>query len=236
MIKTILSFFILLSLTSIFIKAQAHLPVELVEFRGEYRDTSNSVYLYWKTETEINNFGFDVERSIDESSWTIIGFVPGSGTSSSAKEYEYEDFTLSELDTLNVDSVFYRLEQIDIDGNREVSWTVRIGLHITSVEDYQEELPGGFKLQQNYPNPFNPTTIIKFTIPAGFEARQNVSLDIFNALGEKIITLVNEYKVPGNYEVEFNTNSIAGGLPSGVYFYKLNWGSFIKTKKMVILK
>jgi len=85
-----------------------------------------------------------------------------------------------------------------------------------------------FKLEQNYPNPFNPATTIKYQIPE----LSFVTLKIYDVLGSEIITLVNEEKSAGNYEVEFNASS----LPSGVYFYILQAGSFVETKKMVLMK
>lgn len=93
-----------------------------------------------------------------------------------------------------------------------------------------------FQLHQNYPNPFNPTTKIKYTIPS-VETRhasslQMVTLKIYDVLGNEIATLINEEKPAGEFEIEFN----ASGLPSGVYFYQLKAGSFIETKKMLLLK
>jgi hypothetical protein len=85
-----------------------------------------------------------------------------------------------------------------------------------------------FTFYQNYPNPFNPKTIIEFDIPE----LSFVKLKIFNVLGHEIPTLVNEAKPKGNYAVEFY-GSI---LPSGIYFYQLNAGNFINTKKMTLLK
>jgi carboxypeptidase T len=93
-----------------------------------------------------------------------------------------------------------------------------------------------FSLEQNYPNPFNPSTIIKYSIPSvitsGVKQSQFVSLKVFDVLGNEVATLVNEVKAAGSYEVEFN----ATGLSSGVYFYKLQTGSFVETKKMIIMK
>ena len=85
-----------------------------------------------------------------------------------------------------------------------------------------------FELNQNYPNPFNPITTIKYSI----RERGFVSLKIYNVLGKEIKTLVNEEKPSGNYEINFN----AENLSSGIYFYKLQAGSFVKTKKMILLK
>jgi predicted GH43/DUF377 family glycosyl hydrolase len=88
--------------------------------------------------------------------------------------------------------------------------------------------PLKFKLSQNYPNPFNPSTKINFAIPQ----TSFVNLTVYNVLGEEVATLVNETKAPGNYEVNFN----AVNLTSGIYFYKLQTGSFNETKKMILIK
>jgi hypothetical protein len=104
-----------------------------------------------------------------------------------------------------------------------------------------------FKLEQNYPNPFNPSTKIKYTIPnviandlpagkAGVKQFQLVVLNVYDILGNEVSTLVNEEKSPGTYEIEFNASSGIRQLVSGIYFYQLNVGSFIETKKMILLK
>lgn len=105
---------------------------------------------------------------------------------------------------------------------------------LTGVEE-EQETPGGFTLYQNYPNPFNPSTKIKYSIPnvVCSEASQDkVILKVYDVLCKEVTTLVNEEKPSGEYEVEFN----AEGLPSGVYFYQLRAGKFIKTKKMILLR
>jgi len=85
-----------------------------------------------------------------------------------------------------------------------------------------------YKLSQNFPKPFNPTTTIKYSLPE----QQFVSLKIFDILGREVATLVNENKSAGNYEMNFDANN----LSSGVYFYRLHAGSFIETKKMLLMK
>ena len=85
-----------------------------------------------------------------------------------------------------------------------------------------------YKLYQNYPNPFNPSTKIKYSVPQS----SNVIIKIFDILGNEIARLVNEEKPLGNYEVEFGATT----LPSGIYFYKLQAGKFVETKKMVLMK
>ncbi|HET54664.1 MAG TPA: T9SS type A sorting domain-containing protein, partial [Ignavibacteria bacterium] len=108
---------------------------------------------------------------------------------------------------------------------------------LVSVEDKQEELPAQFYLSQNYPNPFNPTTKIKFSIPSptsplskgGMQGGlTNVSLIVYDILGRKVTTLVDEPKAPGTYEITFDASRLA----SGVYLYRLTSGSFSQTKKM----
>ncbi|MCW9065935.1 MAG: T9SS type A sorting domain-containing protein [Ignavibacteriaceae bacterium] len=107
---------------------------------------------------------------------------------------------------------------------------------LTDISDDKNELPSGFNLSQNYPNPFNPSTAIKYTIPSviasGTKQSQFVTLKVYDLLGNEVVTLINEEKSAGSYEVNFN----AAGLPSGIYFYKLQAGSFIETRKMVLLK
>lgn len=98
---------------------------------------------------------------------------------------------------------------------------------ITSVED-QNDIPISFNLSQNYPNPFNPSTKINYSIT---EFSQ-VALKIYDVLGTEVATLVNEEKPAGNYEVNFN----ASQLSSGIYFYKLQAGNFVSTKKMLLIK
>ncbi|MBK9096827.1 MAG: T9SS type A sorting domain-containing protein [bacterium] len=111
-----------------------------------------------------------------------------------------------------------------------------------SAESTLEVEPGkdhlfDYVLYQNYPNPFNPNTVISYQLPINGK----VTLKVYDVLGNEIAVLVDEYKPAGNYEVEFNTSSHSGlsgirELPSGIYFYKLQAGSFVESKKMVLLK
>ena len=97
---------------------------------------------------------------------------------------------------------------------------------VTDIED-QIELPVSYSLSQNYPNPFNPINI-SFSIPQ----RVNVELVIYNTLGEKVSTLINEVKDAGSYRIAFNGSN----LPSGLYFYRFSTGEFNQTKKLILLK
>jgi len=101
------------------------------------------------------------------------------------------------------------------------------GDHITSVDQSKAEMPTECQLEQNYPNPFNPSTTIRYGLPKS----ANVSLKIFNALGQEVVVLVNERKDAGSYSVHWNAN-----VPSGIYFYRLQAGDFMETKKMILIR
>jgi hypothetical protein len=104
-----------------------------------------------------------------------------------------------------------------------------LGGGIVGIQEQETgEIPTSFSLAQNFPNPFNPTTTIQFSLPQAGD----VTLKIYNLLGEEVKTLVNEYKELGNHSVQFNANSLA----SGIYFYRIQAGSFVETKKMILLK
>ena len=188
------------------------IPVELVSFNSSV--TPDGVKLNWMTATETNNQGFDIERSEDGTTFTKIGYVPGNGTSTEVHRYSFIDN--SKFTGNNV--VYYRLKQIDFDGTFTYSNVVNVDAN--GVNE--------FKLNQNYPNPFNPSTNIEYSLPVS----GNVSLVVYDNLGKEVARLVNENKVAGNYNVEFD----ASNLPSGIYFYKLTSGKFSETKKMILLK
>ncbi len=101
-------------------------------------------------------------------------------------------------------------------------------LIITSVDGTQEDVPTTFNLFQNFPNPFNPTTKIKWQSPVS----GHQTLNVYDILGNSIITLVDEYKSAGEYEVTLSGSD----LSSGIYFYHLTVGSFSQTRKMILMK
>jgi hypothetical protein len=106
---------------------------------------------------------------------------------------------------------------------------------VTDVENQQSQLPTKFNLEQNYPNPFNPTTTIKYTIPmlkTLHATSQRVQIRIYDILGKEVALLVNKEQTSGNYKVVFDANK----LSSGVYYYQLKAGNFLKTKKMILLR
>jgi hypothetical protein len=108
----------------------------------------------------------------------------------------------------------------------------------TEVENQSNEIPSQFTLEQNYPNPFNPSTKIRYSVPQS----SNVIIKVFDILGNEIETLVNEEKPAGTYEITWYAANLPsgisarGGYASGIYFYTINAGSFIETKKMTLMK
>jgi len=191
------------------------LPIELLSFSSLV--LGNNVNLKWATATEINNYGFDIERKNISSTnssdnWEKIAFVQGSGTSNSIKNYSYIDKNLSS------GKYAYRLKQIDIDGS--FSYSREVEVEIKSVTT--------FNLEQNYPNPFNPGTIINWQSPIS----GHQTLKVYDVLGNEVATLVDEYREAGSYQYEFN----ARDLSSGIYFYKLQIGDFVQTKKMILMQ
>ena len=107
-------------------------------------------------------------------------------------------------------------------------WRRPLSEMITSLENTSMALPNQFALNQNYPNPFNPSTVISYQLPVN----SDVTLKIYDVLGKEVTTLVNEDKPAGSYQIDFN----AGGLSSGIYFYRLQAGDFVQTRKMILLK
>ena len=192
----------------------APLPVELSNFTA--KASNDQVQLNWETKTEVNNFGFEVERisnaNNENKNWQKIGFVEGNGNSNSPKQYSFID------NDLQSGNYSYRLKQIDTDGQFDYSAEVNVVV----------EVPTDYVLAQNFPNPFNPSTTIKFSIPeAGM-----VKLTVYNLLGQEVKTLVEEQRQAGSYTELFN----ASGLNSGVYFYELRVNGFILNKENAVIK
>jgi hypothetical protein len=195
--------------TSIY-RPSAIVPVELTSFTVLLR--GNNVLLNWSTASELNNKGFEIERSSVNGQWSLVGFVEGHGTTSEQQNYSYKDSSLTS------GKYSYRLKQIDYDGSFKYSNEIEVDFSI----------PLRYSLEQNYPNPFNPITKIQYAVGN----RQFVNLKVYDILGNEVAALVNEEKQPGVYEVEFN----AKDLSSGIYFYQLSAGDFNDAKKLILLK
>jgi hypothetical protein len=190
-------------------------PVELTSFTASVNN--NAVTLSWETATEINNSGFDVERKSTVGEYDKIGFVPGFGTITEPRAYSFSDVNLLP------GTYTYRLKQIDYDGTFEYSDPVEVDIIVPDV----------YSLHQNYPNPFNPSTKITFTLAAN----ANVTLKVFDVLGQEVMTLINQDITAGVHTYDFD----AAGINSGVYFYRIEANgidgtNFTSVKKMILLK
>ncbi|MEO8168571.1 MAG: T9SS type A sorting domain-containing protein, partial [bacterium] len=196
------------------------LPIQLVNFTGTHE--SHTVRLNWTTLSEINNYGFEIQKSdtTQEHYLTVSNsFIPGHGTTNEPQHYSFVDSNVTPSPW------YYRLKQIDLGGDIHYSEGIRINT-LTSAKE--KEIPTIFSLSQNYPNPFNPSTTIRYTIPR----MSRVSLKIYNVLGQEVATLVNNIEEPGYKTILFNGNNLA----SGVYIYRLEADGFVEAKKLLLLK
>jgi len=181
------------------------------------------------------------DNILTTSSWMDLArnyyHVVTNSNGDSLLELSEKDLALSTTNYYDGDYRIY-IEAFDETGNYVIDSmdvTFKNGNPVSSDDNHQKLYT--FNLEQNYPNPFNPSTKIKFTIPQSVTASETkqshlVMLKVYDVLGNEIATLVNEVKPADSYEVEFSGMK----LPSGIYFYQLKAGSFVETKKMILLK
>ena len=196
------------------------LPIELTSFTAQ--GSGDAVVLEWKTLSEVDNFGFRVERSSEAASGflPISGLIPGHGTTNVPHSYTFTD-----TPPLAGNAFYYRLENLDLDGAVHYSDPISVDV-LNGVA--QEGTPTEYALRQNYPNPFNPTTTIHYALPRA----SHVTLSVHDMLGREVSVLVNEGREAGVHEVKFD----GAGLSSGVYLYRLQAGDFVQSRKLILLK
>jgi len=198
------------------------LPVELTSFKAKV--SKNGVILNWETATEVNNYGFEIERASTSLStinhqsragsneWEVIGFVTGHGSSNSPQNYSFLD-----TETLN-GNIQYRLKQIDTDGTFEYSDVVTV----------TSKTLAKYELYQNYPNPFNPSTVVSFTLPE----MSHVKIAVYNVIGQEVAKLVDKEMEAGFHNITFDGSNLSTGL----YIYRLETPNYSKTMKMILLR
>lgn len=188
------------------------LPVELSSFTAVVNGTS--IILMWRTETEVSNYGFEIERTLTAilAGWEKIGFIDGHGNCNSPKDYSFTDIPGEGT------NFQYRLKQIDTDGK----------YHYSDIVTVELATPEQFELRQNFPNPFNPSTHITYNLPSD----EFVTIKVYDIVGSEIATLVNEEKKAGSYLVTFE----GVNLSSGVYICTMSGSSCIRSIKMLMIK
>ena len=194
----------------------AQLPIELAKLTAVVKGPRT--YLSWTTVSEINNYGFEVQKSGSRADnyVSISALIPGHGTTILPQTYSFVDST-------SIDGHFYRLKEINLD--QSIHYSEPVESVLSGVAEGRQFT---FALHQNYPNPFNPSTTIQFTIVN----RQLTIVKVYDVMGREVATLVNEVKEPGTYTVQFS----GSGLASGVYFYRLSAGQYVECRKMVVMK
>jgi hypothetical protein len=217
--------------TSLF-DATPPLPIQLSSFTARVTG-ANSIRLEWETMTELNNYGFEVQKSFSQSgNYATIpnSFVPGHGTTIEPHSYGFTDTVESR------GLYWYRLKQIDLDGTAHYSDGISASI-LSNVNGGNLTLP--FALHQNYPNPFNPFTQIVFVL----QEPSFVTLNVYNVLGQEIAVLVNGERAAGYHNLHWNGRDKFGfQVSSGEYFYLINAKqidgatSFTSIRKMVMLK
>ncbi|MBI5325054.1 MAG: T9SS type A sorting domain-containing protein [Ignavibacteriae bacterium] len=197
-------------------------PVELTSFNGQVRD--NRVDLWWETASEINNYGFHIEKAVygvhDSYKWNTIGFVKGQGTTNSATNYYYSDNNVEYGRTYH-----YRLRQVDLDGTQSCESYSGI---VTLTVDRNGEIV----LEPNAPNPFSNNTNIEFYLPNSVD----VKIDVLDIYGNVVKTLA-EGTLNGSQKLQWNaTDNNGNKVSSGTYIFRLVAGDEFRTGKMTLVR
>ena len=166
----------------------------------------------WKSLSESNNYGFEIQRRSSTGSYKKIGFVQGRGSAGIAHEYRYVDYTTTADSTL-----FYRLRQIDLDGASVFAGTVRVSAAV----------PSRFVLFPNYPNPFNARTRICYTLPDDTP----VLIRLYDVRGERVATLIDSFQSAGEHSVFWQADS----TPAGIYFLRIDAGPYSAVNKCLLI-
>ena len=195
-------------------------PAELASFDGALQE--EKVVLNWSTVSQTNNAGWQIMRSVDGENFESVGnFVQGAGTSDELLNYSFEDKNLP-----GVEKVYYRLEQVDLDGSVSRSNVIEV------ILGARMPLPTEFAVNV-YPNPFNPSTTISYELPEGAP----VTVVIYDVLGQQVRHLISQFNSAGRYQVQWDARDNQGrGVASGVYIAKIDAGTSTLSQKMLLLK
>lgn len=192
------------------------LPVELTNFSATL-NSDQTVSIEWATASEVNSYGFDLERNYN-GNWEKIGFAAGHGTTHESHKYAMKD-NVDYLIEYEIPSVKYRLKMVDIDGSFDYSESKEVKL--SQWAEY------GVSVSQNKPNPFSSETTIEYSI----KNDGNISLDVYDIQGNLVANLASGVKKAGKYQVVFNAKNLA----SGVYHYRFNANGRVIVKQLTYI-
>jgi hypothetical protein len=199
------------------------LPIQLSSFTATLLNGSQ-VLMEWTTISEVNNYGFYVQRRADSLETFVDlpnSFVPGHGTTLEPQYYSFVDSTITAVGTYQ-----YRLRQVDFNNASYYSHVVLVNITVLAVS---EQVPFEFRVHQNYPNPFNPSTTIVFSV----DKPEHTVVSVFNIVGQEMARVFDGATEPGRY---YRVVVDGSGLASGTYFYRVSSGTRSETRKMVLLK
>ncbi|MBL0174881.1 MAG: T9SS type A sorting domain-containing protein [Ignavibacteria bacterium] len=203
-------------------------PVELSLLTGSEQD--GKVSLAWKTESETNNFGFEVQRAFSGTGpWETRGMVPGNGNSSMARWYSYSDAVPAGMEPLqNQDAVWYRLVQIDYDGTRNESHAVRVALG---------ETPALISaLSEVFPNPLSASSAAPAVIRYRLASEEAVRLSVVDALGRDVAVPIDRVQPAGQYETTWYPSQSSVPLQTGAYFIRMQAGATSSVRKIMVVR
>lgn len=209
------------------------LPVELSSFTAAAGN--GVVTLRWVTQSEINNERFDVLRAQERNGvYQVIGSRPGQGNSNAPTSYSFADNLVA-----NGTTYWYKIADVDVNGVRTEHGPVSATPQAAGTEiiTLNSDAPANFKIYPAYPNPFNPSTNLKFDIPAGSQGLQDVKVEIYNTIGQKIRTLFEGIAEPATHSLAWDGADDNGQIvPGGVYFAVLTTGHFRESVKLTLVK
>jgi C1A family cysteine protease len=205
----------------------AVLPIQIASLRASV--VNAGVQVEWTTVSEVNNYGFFIERrgGRDTAYATVSDLIPGAGTSLEEHHYSWTD-------TAVIDGTYrYRIRQTDLTGDLAYSGEIRIEVSGILAVQNAGAMPREYTLSQNYPNPFNPSTTLRYALPS--ESR--VTLRILNTLGQEVARLVDGIEAPGYKSVLWDASHVA----SGIYFCRMDAAStsgqtFTEVHKMILIR
>lgn len=215
------------------------LPVTLSSFQALAQD--GHVLLKWRTESEIDNLGFEIYRSLmSAEGYSLIDSyrsnpqLRGQLSSSASKDYQYLDETVSAGQTY-----YYKLADVDLKGQRTFHGPVKVQVEENPLQPIaSSQTIKDFRLHPAFPNPFNPSTTITFDVPPSETGQSDLSLQIFNVQGQQVKTLFSgSLQANAQYRLKWDgSNELGQSVPAGIYFVLLKTKGFLQSQKICVIK